>query len=210
MPLLELATVRLHPQHTPTALPSGFTPSWSRAVELATQAASGIPFQLYHSTTSPSVYYLVGGWHSGSEHIAFLSTPDAVALAKSIGEYMTVDIVQHVDGDVSRLGERQRPSRLKVSVYKVPLASEQAWESTFASNHVAGAGGWDVSAEVQQQHKAFRQMGEVTNSVQAFGGSKEGGKRTWVWIQDAEGSSEGEEVENDVEAEVFEMEYVLG
>ncbi|KIW23386.1 uncharacterized protein PV07_11591 [Cladophialophora immunda] len=222
MPLIELATVRLHPSLS-SNLTDSFTATWTRACGLATSAANGVPFQLYHSIdpTTEDVYYLVGGWQSGDDHIAFLSTPDAVALAKSIGEYMTVALVRHVDGDISALGQEDggRPKRLRVTAYQVPESMIDNWalkwnNSPFAST---GAGGWDLSSSVQKQHKAFKQMGEATNSVAAFGGKDESGSKTWVWLESSGNRSEETErsqyplegFEN-IQAEVFEMKYVVG
>ncbi|OAP63372.1 hypothetical protein AYL99_02599 [Fonsecaea erecta] len=222
MSLIELATVRLHPSLS-SGLPDAFTTTWVRACSLATSAANGVPFQLYKSTnpTSKDLYYLIGGWQSGNDHIAFLSTPDAVTVAKSIGEYMSVDLVRHVDGDISALNQedRGRPKKLRVSIYKVPESVVDDW--AFKWNHSqlasAGAGGWDLSGAVQKQHKAFKQMGEATNSVSAFGEKDESGSKTWVWLESS-GKRSGEtwgpqhplEGFNDIQADVFEMEYVLG
>ncbi|KAK5190167.1 hypothetical protein LTR99_003537 [Exophiala xenobiotica] len=115
MPLIELATVRLHPSlsSSPSPLPSSFSELWTKCLDIAS-SASGIPFQLYHSSSpSPStststssdaqLFYLLGGWQTADDHIAFLSTPQAVDLAKAIGQFMTVDIVRHMDGDIVSL-----------------------------------------------------------------------------------------------------------
>ncbi|OAL36092.1 hypothetical protein AYO20_04506 [Fonsecaea nubica] len=222
MPLVELATVRLHPSLT-SDLPDSFTATWTRACALATSAANGIPFQIYHSTapSSKDVYYLVGGWQSGDDHIAFLSTPDAVILAKSIGEYMTAELVQHIDGDIRVLngGDGERPKRLTVTTYKVPESMADNWALKWNNSRLAGAGagGWDMSVSVQKQHKAFKQMGEATNSVAAFGGKEEGGSKTWVWLEGSgKGFGQTERPElpfegfDAVHAEAFEMEHVLG
>jgi hypothetical protein len=213
MPLIEIATVRLHPSFS-SNVPDSFTATWTRACNLATKAANGVPFQLYHAVapTDQDLYYLVGGWQSGDDHIKFLSTPDAVTLAKSIGQYMTVDVVRHIDGEVGGLGGTTgRPKKLTVRVYKIPESDVADWESKWNSSYqgLGGAGGWDLSAVVQRQHKAFRQMGEATNSVSAFGGKDTGGGKTWIWVESGEKSTATADVQN-LEAEVFEMEYVLG
>ncbi|KIY03428.1 uncharacterized protein Z520_00119 [Fonsecaea multimorphosa CBS 102226] len=222
MPLIELASVRLHPSLS-SSLPDSFTATWTRACGLATSAANGVPFQLYQSLTptSKDMYYLVGGWQSGDDHIAFLSTPDAVTLAKSIGEYMTVELVRHVDGDINALSQEDggKPKRLRVTTYKVPESRIEDWALKWNnSRHAsAGAGGWDMSGAVQKQHRAFKQMGEAANNVAAFGGKDESGTKTWVWVEssrktsgDTGGSQHPLEGFDDIQAEVFEMEYVLG
>ncbi|KIW65445.1 hypothetical protein PV04_07704 [Phialophora macrospora] len=213
MPLIEIATVRLHPSFS-SNVPDSFTSTWIRACNLATEAANGVSFQLYHAvaSTDQDLYYLVGGWQTGDDHIKFLSTPDAVTVAKSIGQYVTVDVVRHIDGDVGLLGSTAgRPKKLTVTVYKIPESDVADWESKWESSHQGpgGAGGWDLSAVVQNQHRAFRQMGEATNSVSAFGGKDAGGDRTWIWVESGEKSPAVADAQN-VEAEMFEMEYVLG
>jgi hypothetical protein len=164
--------------------------------------------------------------------MAFLSTPKAVDLAKAIGQFMTVDIVRHVDGDIAALlggagaTPSNRPQRLVVTTYKVPSASASAnidgstwkehWEKKTKDG--ASAGGWDESAAVQKQHQAFKQMGQVTNSASAFGGndSSGSGMKTWVWIEDATrkkvDSSDSRLLEDasTVEAESVEIEYFIG
>jgi len=215
MPLLELATVRLQPSFSSNT-PDSFNSTWTNACHLATKAAGGVPFQLYHAVppADRDLYFLVGGWQSGEDHIRFISTPDAVTVAKSIGQYMTIDVVRHIDGDIGALGAgsgEARPKKLRVVVYEVPESVVANWPSQWSSHkRTGGAGGWDLSAEVQKQHKAFRQMGEVTNSVSAFGGSDKGSNRTWVWVEDAENADGVAVALENVKAEVFEMEYVLG
>ncbi|KIW97474.1 uncharacterized protein Z519_01058 [Cladophialophora bantiana CBS 173.52] len=221
MPLIELAAVRLHPSVS-SSLHDSFTATWTNACDLATSAANGVPFQLYHSInpTSKDVYYLVGGWQSGNDHIAFLSTPDAVTLARGIGEYMTVDIVRHVDGDISALNKDRggRPKGLRVTIYKVPESVADGWAAKWNNSQLAGAGagGWDTSGSVQKQHKAFKKMGEATNSAAAFGRKDEGGSKVWVWLEslgragEIGGSQHPLEGFDNIDAEVFEMEYVLG
>ncbi|EXJ67526.1 uncharacterized protein A1O5_09539 [Cladophialophora psammophila CBS 110553] len=221
MPLIELAAVRLHPSIA-FGLPDSFIATWTNACNLATSAANGVPFQLYHSVTptSKDVYYLVGGWQSGNDHIAFLSTPDAVTLARSIGEYMTVGIVRHVDGNISALYQDHggRPRGLRATIYKVPESVVDNWATKWNNSRLAaaGAGGWDMSGSVQKQHKAFKSMGEATNSAAAFGRKDEGGSKAWVWLEslgragEIEGSQHPLEGFDNIDAEVFEMEYVLG
>ncbi|KAK7890691.1 hypothetical protein LTR67_007900 [Exophiala xenobiotica] len=239
MPLIELATVRLHPSlsSSPSPLPSSFSELWTKCLDIAS-SASGIPFQLYHSSSpSPStststssdaqLFYLLGGWQTADDHIAFLSTPKAVDLAKAIGQFMTVDIVRHVDGDIAALlggagaTPSNRPQRLVVTTYKVPSANidsstwKEHWEKKTKDG--AGAGGWDESAAVQKQHQAFKQMGQVTNSASAFGGNDSSSDmKTWVWIEDATrkqvDSSDSRLLENasKVEADSVEIEYFIG
>jgi hypothetical protein len=244
MPLIELATVRLHPSlsSSTSPLPSSFSELWTKCLDIAS-SASGIPFQLYHSS-SPStstssdaqLFYLLGGWQTADDHIAFLSHPKAVDLAKAIGQFMTVDIVRHIDGDIAALlggaeaaaTTSNRPQRLVVTTYKVPSASASAnidsstwkeqWEKKTKDGANAGGGGWDESAAVQKQHQAFKQMGQGTNSASAFGGndSSSSGMKTWVWIEDATrkkvDSSNSRPLENasTVEAESVEIEYFVG
>ena len=214
MPLIEIATVRLRPSFS-SNIPAAFDSTWTRACEGTTKAANGVPFRLYHAVppADKELYYLVGGWQKGEDHIAFLSTPEALTLAKSIGEYMSADIVRHIDGDIGVFdhSDKGRPKKLRVGVYKVPELEMEEWESRWKSSHPSpgGAGGWDMSAEVQHQHKAFRQMGELTNSVSAFGGKDEAGSRTWVWVESGEEDSTMASLQN-VEPEVFEIEHVLG
>ncbi|KIX03022.1 uncharacterized protein Z518_06572 [Rhinocladiella mackenziei CBS 650.93] len=220
MPLIEIATVRLRPEFS-SELPPSFTETWSRALRLA-GAAAGIPFQLYQNDRDSDLYYLFGGWATGADHIAFLSTSSAVELAQAIGQYMTVDIVRHIDGDVRDLIGRQQTGdklgRLKVGVYKVPNTMLDEWKHKWQLVHEGsdGVGGWDMSASVQTQHKAFREMGEAINSVSAFGGNDPGGITSWVWVTLAGAGNEGDQggmsknLMEDVETDFFEMEHVLG
>lgn len=214
MPLIEIATVRLRPSFSPNAS-DPFTSTWTHVCNLATKAANGVPFQLYQAVppADTDLYYFVGGWQTSEDHIRFLSTADAMTLAKSIGQFMTVDVVRHIDGDMSAFDQRGegRPKRLRVAVYMVPESEVGVWESRWKSSchSVGGSGGWDLSAEVQKQHKAFREMGELTNSVSAFGGKDEAGSRTWVWVESAEQSSTVASLQN-VEAAVSEIELVVG
>ncbi|OCT49083.1 hypothetical protein CLCR_05178 [Cladophialophora carrionii] len=157
-----------------------------RLIEIAT-AANGVAFQLYHAVppTGQDLYYLFGGWQSGDNHIKFLSTTDPVTLAKSIWRYMTVDVVRHIDGDIGALqsSTRVRPKKLRLGVYKVPASEVVDWQSRWQSSDI-GAGDsaeWDLRAEVQKQHKAFRQIGEATNSVSAFGGKDAGWGQNLGW-----------------------------
>ncbi len=211
MPLIEIATVRLHPTFS-SNLPDSFTSIWKHACHLATQAANGVPFQLYHAIpqADQELYYLVGGWETGADHINFLSTPDAVTQAKSIGQYMTVDIVRHIDGDIAALdqGAGGRPKKLRLAVYKVPESEVADWKSKWNVRQ-GGSGGWDLSTEVHNQHKAFRQMAEATNSISAFAGNDNGGSRTWIWVESGESSTVVANPKN-IDAEVFEMEHFLG
>jgi hypothetical protein len=236
MPLIELATVGLHPSlsSSPSPLPSSFSELWTKCLDIAS-SASGIPFQLYHSSSSAAasdgaqIFYLLGGWQTTDDHIAFLSTPQAVDLAKAIGQFMTVDIVRHIDGDIAALlggagaDTSDRPQRLVVTTYKVPTASANIDSSTWKGHWEkktkdgAGAGGWDESAAVQKQHQAFKQMGQVTNSASAFGGNDSSSDmKTWVWIEDATrkqvDSSDSRLLENasKVEADSVEIEYFIG
>lgn len=216
MPLIEIATVRLQPSFSSNP-PEAFTSAWTHACQLATKAADGVAFQLYHATppTDKDLYYLIGGWKSGEDHIAFLTTPDAVTLAKSIGAYMTVDVVRHIDGDIGALNlgdSGERPKRLRVRVYKVSQSDVTDWESRWNKDHyiVDGAGGWDLSTVVQKQHKAFRQMGEATNSVSAFGGGDDSSSRTWVWVDSGETDTGSVLTSGKVEVETFGMEHTLG
>ncbi len=125
---------------------------------------------------------------------------------------MTVDIVRHIDGDIALLGVN-RSRRIVVTTYKVPSASTNidAWKEQW--NTKDGAGGWDESAAVQKQHKAFKQMGEVTNSASAFGGNGSSDVKTWIWIEDAtkKVDSDSRLLENStVEGESVEIEYFIG
>jgi len=212
MPLLEIATVRLHPRFS-SSPPEPFNATWTNACHLATKAANGVPFQLYHALppVDKDLYYLVGGWQTGEDHIAFLTTPDAVTLAKSIGQYMAADIVRHISGDIGGLKQEDgsRPKRLRVALYDVPEVKVADWEAKWKNSQGAasGSGGWDLSASVQKQHKAFRQMAEATNSAGAFGGTDQGGCKTWVWVDEGKDASVNM---GGVDAEVFQMEYVLG
>jgi len=211
MPLIELATLRLHPSLSSSPPPPSFSELWTKCLEI-TSSASGIPFQLYRSTSDAQLFYLLGGWQTADDHIAFLSSSEAVDLAKAIGQFTTVDIVRHIDGDVALLGAN-RPQRLVVTAYKVPSASASidAWKEQWKPKD--GAGGWDESAAVQKQHEAFKQMGEVTHSASAFGGNESSGVKTWVWIEDAtkKVDSGSRILENSkVEAESVEVEYFIG
>lgn len=216
MPLIEIATVRLQPSFSSNP-PEAFTSTWTHACQLATKAANGVPFQLYHAAppADKDLYYLIGGWKAGEDHIAFLSTSDAVTLAKSIGAYMTVDVVRHIDGNIGALNlgdSAERPRRLRVKVYKVAESDVADWESRWIKEQhsVGGAGGWDLSAAVQKQHKAFRQMGEATNSVSAFGGGDDSNGRIWVWMDSGESDTGSSLTSGYVKVETFEMEYLLG
>lgn len=209
MPLIELATVRLQPSQ-PIPPPPSFTQTWTQALH-AVSSAAGIPFQLYRSTTDAAVYMLIGAWRTGAEHVAFLSTPAAVDLARAIGQFMTVDIVRHIAGDIAPL-EDPRPERLRVAVYKVPEALVKKWEDD-NSHTPRGVGGWDESASVQKHHQAFRKMGDVTNSASAFGRTDGTGTvRDWVWIEPAreEYQPRNTSPEKDMESETWEIEYVIG
>ncbi|KAJ9615601.1 hypothetical protein H2200_001676 [Cladophialophora chaetospira] len=155
MPLIEIAALRLQPSFS-SNVPESFASTWVHACHQATKAANGVPFQLYQNPADKDLYYLFGGWKTGQDHINFLSTPDAVTLAKSIGQYMTVDTVRHIDGDVDILdGAAGRPKKLRVEAYKVPTNMALDWEANWNA-HQGGSGGWDLSGEVQQQHKAFK------------------------------------------------------
>ena len=215
MPLIEVATVHLH-STLGSEIPASFTQTWEHAVHLATTAA-GIPFRLYQLTSDSKTYCLFGGWRTKADHVGFLSTSDAIELAKSIGRYMTVENVRHIEGDIGGLKGWDQSSttnpKLKVEIYKVLDAEAGTWERNWPSSRF-GAGGWDASASVQKRHKAFRAIGEATNSASAFGDKDEDGKRTWVWVSgvgtnDSEGLVERGTAEH-VGQEVFEMEYVLG
>lgn len=223
MPLIELATVRLQPSQT-IPPPPAFTQTWTQALH-AVSAAAGIPFQLYRSTTDDTVYVLVGGWRTGAEHVTFLSTPAAVDLARAIGEFMTVDIVRHIAGDITPLGY-PRPDRLRVTIRKIPDALVKKWEEDnrrppyaharrSEDNHHSphGVGGWDESASVQKHHQAFRRMGEVTNSASAFGraDARPETVRNWVWIEPVgDDHRRTDEEEGEIESETWEIEYVIG
>ncbi|KAI1616536.1 hypothetical protein EDD36DRAFT_461418 [Exophiala viscosa] len=208
MSLIELATVRLKPHYTVPVSPS-FTETWSHALHDVSSAA-GIPFHLYHSINDKSVYYLLGGWPTGADHISFLSTPGAVDLAKAIGQFMTVDIVRHISGDIAPFGPRSEREFLRVSVYKVPIAHAGKWEREWMRD--GGAGGWDESATVQKQHAAFRKMGEVTGSEGAFGGTDGQTFKTWIWIETARDNPKEKAAErsDEIGTETFEMEYAIG
>jgi hypothetical protein len=215
MPLIEIASVRLHPSLA-FKLPDDFTSTWTYLCAEATKAASGVPFQLFHSTTSADkdLYHLIGGWNTGQDHINFLSTPDAVAMAKSVGQYMTVDTVRHVDGDIRALDSATglgRPRKLRANIYKVPATKTASWMANWGARPPkTGSGGWDMSGEVQKAHKAFKLMGEVTNSISAFGSHDETGSRTWVWVEDADEDNSRPVVSEDIEVQVLEMECVVG
>ncbi|KAK4939693.1 hypothetical protein LTR10_020083 [Elasticomyces elasticus] len=206
MPLIELATVRL--KATDPIPPPSFKETWMEALQGASSAA-GIPFHLYRSTTDQSVYYLLGGWLTGADHIAFLNTPAALDLAKAIGVFMTVDLVRHISGDIAPLGPRPQRERLTVSVRKVPVAHAGKWEGEWMEK---GVGGWDESAVVQKQHAAFRKMGELTSSVDAFGGTDVETFKEWIWVESATDAFNNEAAGQSIESEIetFEMEYVIG
>lgn len=219
MPLIEIATVRLQPSFS-SAPPASFIATWARALQIASSRA-GVPFLLYRSTSDSDVYHMLGGWQKGEDHIAFLSTPDAVELAKSIGQYMTVDLVRHIDGDFTKLklgqGPGGKPGNVGVAIYSIPKPMADEWERKWHDRPARDttSGGWDVSASVQKQHQAFRQMGEATNSTSAFGGSDQGDKRTWVWVKSTNGGGGiTKTIEtagtDDVQADFLEMEYVVG
>ena len=82
------------------------------------------------------------------------------------------------------------------------------WDSKWET-HKGPSGGRELSVEVQKQHKAFKQMGEATNSVSALKEKDEGGTKTWVWVEGGESTATVADLKN-IEAEVFEMEYLLG
>jgi hypothetical protein len=211
MPLVELATLRLLPSVTPGE--SSFTQLWERALRIASSAAA-VPFRLYQSG---DVYYFLGGWRTGADHIAFLSTPDAVELAREIGKVMTVDVVRHIEGDIAGLATTADP-KLRVTRYQVPETKAAEWEKEWNALTGAGAGGWDASASVQKQHKAFKEMGEATNSASAFGGMDDGGPRNWIWVEGAgeknggekRQTSNGQLLESLKPVESFEMELTIG
>jgi hypothetical protein len=215
MSLLELATVRLLPSHSPDKS-KDFETTWSRACDLASKAANGLPFQLYRAVSSrdQGVYYFVGGWETDEDHIKFLSTPDAVTLAQGIGQYMTIDVVRHIEGNVRdlNLGSKEAtPKRLRAVVYKVPEAQAADWVAKWNGvKRTGGSGGWDLSAVVQKKHKAYREMGEAMNSVSAFGGTDELGNRTWVWVESGEQGAGTVAVFENIEPELLEMDYILG
>ncbi|KAJ9640584.1 hypothetical protein H2204_003212 [Knufia peltigerae] len=170
---------------------------------------AGTPFQLYRSTSDATIYYLVGGWRTADEHIAFLSSPQAVEFAKAIGQYVSAEIVQHIEGDIDTLGA-VRPKRLRVTLAKLHESEAIRWENQWKSRK--GAGGWDRSASVQKDHQAFAKMGEVTDSPSAFGGNIEREMLNWVWIDDAASGDVFGKTSPTGTAKMksFELEHVLG
>ncbi|KAL6246732.1 hypothetical protein RBB50_006039 [Rhinocladiella similis] len=136
MPQIELATLRLRPS-IPTAT-SSFNDLWHSVLEIMTSKA-GTLFQWYRSTADATVHYLLSGWRTADEHIAFLSTAQAVELAQAIGQYVSVDIVRHIEGDIDALGAA-RPKRLRVTLAKLHDSETREWENQWKPKEGAGSG----------------------------------------------------------------------